>query len=159
VRYRRLALALLLTIVIPLLACGSSSPSRVEVRAGGLVVHAELARTPQERVAGLGNRDSLAKDAGMLFVFPSAQQPTFWMKDMRFPLDFVWISAEKRVVQVTENVPPPASGTPDSALQIYAPAGPVQFVLEVNAGAVARGGVQVGDIVSFQPEVSFDGVR
>ena len=152
-------MAFLLTIALPLLACGSSSPSRVEVRAGGLAVHAELARTPQERVPGLGNRDSLAEDAGMLFVFPSAQQPSFWMKDMRFPLDFVWISAEKRVVQVTENVLPPALGTSDSALPVYVPASSVQYVLEVNAGAVARGGVRAGDVVSFQPDVSLDGVR
>jgi len=156
----RLACGLLLALFVVLpVACGQGSPRRVEMRIGGLVVQAELARTPEERARGLGGRASLEQDAGMLFVFPNEQPRAFWMKDTRFPLDFVWISADRRVVGVAENAPPPAPGTPDADLTLYTSDAPVLYVLEVNAGAVASAGVRAGDAVSFTPDVSLEGVR
>jgi uncharacterized membrane protein (UPF0127 family) len=143
----------------PALACGGGARERIEVRIGRLAVTAELARTPEERTRGLSGRSALPEGAGMLFVFPNEQQPTFWMKDMRFPLDFVWISADKHVVAVTEQVPPPAPGTPDSVLPLYSPTGPVLYTLEVNGGLVAQLGVHAGDPVAFTPEVLSENVR
>ena len=159
--FRRLvAIGLLLTLLVgPAAACGGGSAERIEVRIGGLVITAELARTAGERTKGLSGRPSLPEDAGMLFVFPSEQQPTFWMKDMRFPLDFVWISADHHVVAVTANVPPPAPGTPDGALPEYSPDRPVLYALEVNGGVTARSGVLAGDLVTFTPDVPTEGVR
>lgn len=150
-----LTLALLLALAA---ACGDGDPRRTEVRIGGLVVQAELALTPDERSLGLGGRESLAPDAGMLFVYPDEQPRTFWMKDTRVPLDFVWISADRRVIGFVENVPPPAPGTPDSDLPLYSSPAPVPYVLEVNAGAVARAGVQVGDAVTFEADVSMGAI-
>ena len=156
----RLAIGLLLALLVGLaVGCGDGSPGRVEVRIGGLVVQAELARTPAERAQGLGGRASLEQDAAMLFVFPNEQPQTFWMKDTRFPLDFVWISADLRVLGAQENVPPPAPGTPDTDLPLYPSSEPVLYVLEVNAGDVARAGVRAGDAVTFTPDVSLEGAR
>ena len=140
-------------------ACGGGAAQRVEVRIGRLAVSAELARTPEERARGLGGRASLMQDAGMLFVFPGEGQPDFWMKDMRFPLDFIWISADRHVVDLTENVPPPAPGTPDSDLPRYRPRAAVLYTLEVNAGAIAVAGLRLGDAVTFDPVPSREGVR
>ena len=156
----RLAAGLLLALFAGLaVSCRDGSPQRTEVRIGGLVVQAELARTPHERAQGLGGRASLAEDAGMLFIFPKEQRQIFWMKDTRFPLDFVWISADLRVLGVQENVPPPAPGTPDTDLPLYPSSGPVLYVLEVNGGLVERAGVRVGDAVSFSPDVSLKSAR
>lgn len=151
-------------LAIPLLAatssaCSSSSPTRVDVHIGAVVIHAEVATTPAARSRGLGGRDSMADDAGMLFVFPDARQTTFWMKDMRFPLDFVWVSADKHVEEVTQNVPAPAPGTADADLTLYKPAGAVQYVVELNAGVVEAAGIRAGDAVSFQPEVPLESAR
>jgi len=148
-------IALLLACALALAACGDgggSSQERVDVRIGDLTIHAEVANTSAERVPGLGGRDSLHRDAGMLFVHNDERQRTFWMRGMRFPLDFVWISAGRRVVDLTENVPPPAPGTADADLPTYHPDVPVQYVLEVNAGVVAEAGIAVGDAVAFEPE-------
>jgi len=156
----RLATGLLLALVAGLaIACGGGSSRGTEVRIGGLVVQVELARTPDERANGLSGRASLAQDAGMLFIFPNEQPQTFWMKDTRFPLDFVWISADLRVLGVQENVPPPAPGTPDTDLPLYPSSEPVLYVLEVNGGLVERAGVRVGDAVTFSPDVSLEGAR
>ncbi len=129
------------------------------MRIGRLAVTVELARTPAERTRGLSGRAALPEDAGMLFVFPNEQQPTFWMKDMRFPLDFVWISADKHVVAVTEQVPPPAPGTTDAALPLYSSTAPVLYTLEVNGGLVEKLGVHAGDPVTFTPEVPPENAR
>lgn len=141
--------ALLLTV-----ACGTSGAGmdHVEVRVGALAIDAEIARTVDERALGLGGRDEMARDAGMLFVYREEQVPGFWMHGMRFPLDFVWISSAGRVVDLTENVPRPSAGTPDTELDFYRPGAPVQFVLEVNAGVVSENGIEIGDEVNFDPQ-------
>jgi uncharacterized membrane protein (UPF0127 family) len=71
------------------------------------------------------------------------------MKDMRFPLDMVWISAEYAVVDITEDVPPPAPGQTTSELPTYMPAEPAQFVLQINAGETGSADIRVGDMVEF----------
>lgn len=135
-------------------ACGESDG--VDVRVGGLTIEAEVARTTEERAQGLSGRDSLARDRGMLFIFEDDGRRGFWMRGMRFPLDFIWISAGGRVVDLTENVPPPSPGVKDADLQLYRPAGPVRYVLEVNAGVVRKEGIEVGDEVTFEPEITRD---
>ena len=147
--------ALLLPAVIAAIAtaCGGGTTlERIDVRIGDLTVHAEVANTTAERGPGLGGRDAMARDAGMLFVHEEERERTFWMRGMRFALDFVWISADRRVVDLTENVPPPDPGTPDADLPRYRPEAPVRYVLEVNAGVVSEAGIEAGDAVSFSPE-------
>lgn len=85
----------------------------------------------------------------MLFIFPSGRASAFWMKGMRFPLDFVWIGAHCRVVDLTLEVPAPAPGTPDGQLPVYRSSAPAAYTLEVNAGEVSRRGITVGDPVRF----------
>jgi uncharacterized membrane protein (UPF0127 family) len=106
-----------------------------------------VADTAAARGLGLGERDSLDPNRGMLFVFPQASQHAFWMKGMRFPLDFVWISEELRVVDLLEGVPPPEDGAPDSSLTLYRPSEDVLYVLEVNAGIIDENGIAIGDEV------------
>ncbi len=136
---------------------GEDGHERIEVRIDGLVIEAEVARTSEERAQGLSGRSALPESAGMLFVFQEERRPGFWMKGMRFPLDFIWISRDRRVVDITRDVPPPEPGTLDGALPLYQPAEPVLYVLEVNAGIVGEAGLRVGDAVTFEPEVAEEG--
>ncbi len=138
-------------------ACTGAAADRFEVRVGGLVFQAELARTPAEREQGLSGRASLPDDGGMLFVFQEEHRPGFWMRGMRFPLDFIWISRDRRVVDLTENVPPPEPGVPIEELPRYQPDDAVLYVLEVNAGVVREFGIQVGDAVTFAPDIAEEG--
>lgn len=102
--------------------------------ANGTVLAVEVMRTPAQIAQGLSGREQMTPAQGMLFLLPSKQQPSFWMKDMRFGLDLIWLDNGK-IVEVTLNVPPPAQGTPDAALPKYTPSVPVTAVLEVPAGA------------------------
>ena len=130
---------------------GVGEQEGTEIRIGSLTIQAELARTPEERAQGLSGRDSLPEGEGMLFIFQQEGLPSFWMKGMRFPLDFIWISRDLRVVDITENVPPPG---PDGALPTYEPDAAVLYMLEVNAGVVRMTGIDVGDTVAFEPDIS-----
>ena len=112
----------------------------------GHPVRLELALTPPEKERGLGYRDSLATDSGMLFVYQNKDRYGFWMKGMRFPLDFIWIDGN-RVVELSEHIGAPATDT-SRAVEL-SPKTPVDKVLEVNAGVIEKLGVRVGDIIQF----------
>ncbi len=99
----------------------------------------ELALTDQEKKKGLSNRDSMPQGHGMLFVYPVAEKYDFWMKDMRFPLDFIWLR-DKTVVDITPNVQPESG--PEYTL--YHPSSPANMILELHAGEAAKAGIVIG---------------
>lgn len=105
-----------------------------------------------ERTQGLSGVSTLGEDEGMWFVFPIPAAHSFWMKDMRFPLDIVWVR-DGRIVQISEHVPPPTSPNAIS-LPTYAPDMPADRVLEINAGLSSRYGFFPGQQVetSFAPQ-------
>lgn len=125
------------------------SPVINKMMVGSTQVSVEVADTAQKRSKGLSEVSFLAEDSGMLFVFPKADRYKFWMKQMRFPLDMVWINGDS-VVDLLENVPPPTLGTPDDQLKIYSPISEIDKVLEVNGGFVNLHGVKIGDKVSLE---------
>jgi uncharacterized membrane protein (UPF0127 family) len=108
----------------------------------------EVASTPAQSERGLGYRDSLDSDVGMIFDLHGTRAQDFWMKGMRFGLDMVWVGADKRISQVTTDIPP-EPGVPDDRLRRYSPAMPVAYVIEVNAGAASRLGLTTGAQLSF----------
>jgi uncharacterized membrane protein (UPF0127 family) len=114
-----------------------------------VVVNAEIADTKEKKGSGLGNRDSLATDSGMLFVFDKPDKYKFWMKGMHFALDFIWILDDK-VVDILPNVQPPTLGQDDASLTIYIPQTNINKLLEVNSGFASAHGIQVGDTISME---------
>lgn len=113
---------------------GPSVPLEQLTFSNGVTIPVEVMRTPQQITQGLSGRSSLGPAKGMLFLLPSKQTPSFWMKDMKFPLDLIWID-NGRIIAVTHNVPAPSPGTPESSLPMYKPSAPVTAVLEVMSGA------------------------
>jgi uncharacterized membrane protein (UPF0127 family) len=109
-------------------------------------IRLELAVTEAEKEKGLGYRDSLSADSGMLFVYDHPDRYEFWMKGMRFPLDFIWINGNK-VADLSQNIPQPVTLTAQPVR--LAPIVPADKVLEVNAGVIQSLGIRVGDLVQF----------
>lgn len=104
--------------------------STVRVDVGGASVVAEVARSEAKKALGLSHRDSLKEGTGMLFVFDTPSTLSFWNKDMRFPIDVVWM--EKGVVAgISEGLPLFTEG---SAPVIITSPVPIQIVLEVPDG-------------------------
>jgi uncharacterized membrane protein (UPF0127 family) len=129
-------------------ATATSAPGMIDLQYDGGVLRVELAVTAAERSVGLSNRDSLAADAGMLFIFENPRMPRFWMKDTRIPLDMIWIGADKRIVEIDANVQP-EPGVPDGQLRRYGPDIAVSYGLEVNAGTAARLDLRAGSQLQF----------
>lgn len=102
-----------------------------------------IAKTPNTRERGLGGYASLDTDQGMLFIFPRPTSVNFWMEDMKFSLDFVWMSSDHTIVGITSNI------SPDTYPASFPSPGKVQFVLELNAGAATQFGLKVGDRLAF----------
>lgn len=107
-------------------------------------IKVEIATSSQEKKTGLCCRDNLGENNGMLFVYDTPGDYSFWMKDTRIPLDIIWISSEKRVVHIEENVEP--ASYPKNSFSSPVPA---QYILEVNAGWANLHGTKVGDDVQL----------
>jgi uncharacterized membrane protein (UPF0127 family) len=106
----------------------------------------EIAKTEAEREKGLSGRDSLPLNSGMLFIFDKPDYYGFWMKDMKFPIDIIFIH-DKQVITVYQKVLPPAKNA--TSLQIVKPSEPADMVLEMNAGLANQYHIQTGDSVSL----------
>ena len=142
----RLLTALLLCIIVGTLYGGyvllrPSSPNTAQVEFGGVTLSVEVAKSTADQQKGLSDRDSMANDHGMLFVFDSEANWGFWMKGMRFSLDIIWFDSQRHVVFLEQSLPP---CTPQDC-QIYTPPVKAMYVLEVNAGFVQNHNIVLGD--------------
>lgn len=119
----------------------SLSPAQPILRIGEIKIPVEIADTPEKRGRGLSGRLSLPSSSGMLFIFEKPNIHRFWMPNMHFPIDFIWIDSAKRIVGITENAQPLTNLlTP----VWYTPPEPVKYVLEVNAGFSRTHNIKVG---------------
>ena len=109
------------------------------VSIGDGIYWVDLAVTPEERTQGLSGRPSIREDQGMLFVYDEDGPRTFWMPDMHFPLDMVWIRADCTVAGVTADVPNPPLDTPRDQLELYPSAGLVRFIPNPPKGYCSGG--------------------
>ncbi len=79
----------------------------------------------------------------MLFVFDKPDIYSFWMKDMLFPIDMIWISEDGKVVYIERDA------RPESYPNSFIPDAPAKYVLEVNAGFSEKNNLKVGDKVEI----------
>ena len=114
------------------------------VSVGGAKIMAILSTTPDSQSKGLAIKDNLNENEGMLFVFDSPQKYSFWMKDMKFPIDIIWINSTGQIVHIEKNLPPCVLLLPCPS---YAPNDNSMYVLEVVSNFTNKYGVSVGDSV------------
>ncbi len=107
----------------------------------GKIFNIETASTSRERLRGLSGRNYLCPECGMLFVFEEKGNYSFWMKDMQFDLDIIWI-ADSRVVGIEKNIP-----HSQGRLRVVRPKMNVDKALEINAGSSDARGILIGDLV------------
>ena len=126
---------------------GQPTLRTVQTNVLGKPMTLEVADTEAERQAGLSNRIILDADHGMIFLFPEAKIYPFWMKEMRFPLDIIYLR-DGVVDQIFANVPPPVKNQPP---QTVIPSTASNEVLEVFGGESGYLGWKVGDRL-FDPQ-------
>jgi uncharacterized membrane protein (UPF0127 family) len=112
-----------------------------QIRIGGVEVTAEIADNEDLRAKGLMNRDSLAENHGMLFVYGAAQVRSFWMRNTRIPLDIAFIDANGVIINIEPMEP--------QSDENYYSQGPMMYALEMDQGWFEANGVGPGDRLEF----------
>ena len=142
---RGACLFMLLLVIISLFtgACSASSLPTVELEVKGRVFTAEVADSSDERSVGLMNRKSLPGNHGMLFVFESDSQVSFWMKNTQIPLSIAFISSDGTIRQIEDMEPGSLASTVSRRN--------VRYALEMNRGWFEENGVGPGDVI-LMPE-------
>lgn len=106
-----------------------------------------IAKTDKEKEIGLSEKKSLQQDFGMLFPFERADYYSFWMKNVQFPIDMIFING-KKIVKIYQNVQPPVAK--EESLAIYKPEKPADKVLEINGGLSQKYNFKEGDEVKIE---------
>lgn len=132
--------AALIIAIISTVILANQKPS---VSVNGHRYAVRVADTAALRTKGLSDTPSLPQKEGMLFVFPRATRSCFWMKDMHYSLDMIWLNANKKIVHIARNV------TPQSYPDSFCTSTPATYVLELNAGEANRSSMLVGQYFSF----------
>lgn len=121
--------------------CGSYSTGTVEVDSKKIFV--DVSDDECKQTLGLSGRTSMNDDQGMIFVFNDLGNYAFWMKDMDFPLDIIWIDDNFNIVGIEKDLA--ASTYPESFGEEYF----AKYVLEINAGYSDKNNLKVGDKIIF----------
>ncbi len=123
---------------------GKNSYEVVSVNIGPeVVVTAQIAGTPMLQQIGLSRHRSLDDGAGMLFVFDRSSRYDFWMKDMDFPIDIIWMDGGGYVVYIEHEL------QPESYPETYGPAFDSQYVLEVPSGFSRKHNIEIGQKITW----------
>lgn len=131
----------LILLMVPSMGFAAS-----QVCDGKSCVDVEVVSKLEDMERGLMYRASLAANNGMLFVFNTESKQQFWMKNMHFNLDMLWIDADKKIVYISHDVP----ACTNDPCPIYAPDVMSQYVLEVNTGYTNAHQWKPGDILTLE---------
>lgn len=102
-----------------------------------------LADTPEKRVQGLSGKAFLPSNTAMLFKFDTPDTYGIWMKDMRFPIDVIWLDKNKTVVNLKRSV------DPSTYPLVFYPPKESLYVIEVRSGFIDDKSLKLGDEILF----------
>jgi len=121
----------------------NSVSNNVLIRTDSSIISAYVSRSEEDRNRGLSGREYLNDGEGMLFVFASSTRPGFWMKDMKFPIDIIWINADKEVVGIESNI---ATST---FPKLFFPEKEILYVLEMGAYQSEKMSIKIDSKLDF----------
>ena len=128
-----------------------ASPNFLEVKIADNIVYAQVADTENERSLGLSFTKKLDENAGMLFIFPTISQKNFWMRDMNYNIDIIWIDENKTVTGFVENADKNSyyPKRPNDS-RIYRSPDNTKYVLETATGTISKFKIKAGDVLDFK---------
>ena len=141
-------LAIIFTIVMVVI---DMMQPKLTVRLGDGVFTARVAVTDAEREKGLSGVKNLSKNQAMLFVFPHNGTHGIWMKDMKIPIDVVWLDKNRKVVHIVHNMEPESYPTTERSRL------PAKYVIELPAGTARERAIHIGAIASFDENSIVEG--
>lgn len=126
-----------------LLFWGMSDRPEMVIEVNSKKYNIEVADTYGEKITGLSNHESLCEKCGMLFVYEKPGIYNFWMKDMDFPIDIIWLNENKEIIFIKENL------SPDTYPKSFGTNLKSKYILEFNAGFSKEHGLKFGDSINF----------
>jgi len=105
--------------------------------------HTYISDREDKRERGLSGISNLEEGVAMLFVFEDENFHNFWMKDMNFPIDIIWIDGEKKIIEISNNI------TPETYPKTFTSQSPSKWVLEIGGGEAEKRQIKVGEKVEF----------
>jgi uncharacterized protein len=141
-----LVVVILIFIFVISLIVNNSDKKVTQVQLNDQVFKVQIAKTDQEKQIGLSNTKKLPQDQGMLFLFSNPGFYSFWMKEMKFPIDIIYINGN-RVTTIIKNALPPSDSV---SLTTYQPKEKSDKVLEVNAGLADKYNIREGSVIKIE---------
>lgn len=136
-------IAFLLFILMVSFFAGNAQASSVCMK--NTCVQVEVVTTPVDMMRGLQGRDRLEDDHGMLFVFEKEDLYRFWMKDMKFSIDIIWLDHQGKIITITPSRP----ACMKESCDVYVPSGKAMYVLEVQSGYALKHHFKTGDFLQL----------
>lgn len=145
---KELKIISLFFVLLFLTSCNSNilKDDSIELDIGGYIVNVEIVSDFSNKAKGLSGRDNLCEDCGMLFIYNNKAKYSFWMKNMNFPLDIIYINHDE-IVEIFKNVQ--AFSNNDEFTEIF-PNYEADKVLELNAGWCDLHNVEIGDRIIIE---------
>jgi len=140
-KYKIITIAILGLAMFLIFNIKPANQMQAYLQIGQNKIEIEIADDADKRTRGLSGRANLAQNHGLLFIFDTFGNYGFWMKEMNFPIDVIWIDENWRVADISKNA------SPESYPQVFLPSRPIKYVLEVNAGWSEKNNLKIGTIV------------
>ena len=122
-----------------------TKPKIAAIKINDIIITLEVADDYLEQINGLSNRKNLDDYHGMLFVYPRYQAMNFWMKEMNFPIDVIWIK-DNEIVGFEENIP---LFNEQGEIKKFSSLIPVNYVLEVPANFIDKNNIKITDKIEL----------
>jgi len=116
-----------------------------DLRLGDGVFRARIAYNEVDRTTGLSEVKALNPGQALLMAFPSESEWSIWMKDMKVPIDIVWLDKDKKVIYIVKNASPD-----DSISRVFKSKTPAKYVVEIAAGTVDSKSIKVNSMATFE---------
>lgn len=111
-----------------------------------VLFRAEFAETPLTKEVGLSKYNNIDNDFALVFLFEKSGKPVFWMKNMLFPIDIIFVK-DYKITQIYSEVPKPANESGD--LPLYIPKKDSDIVIEINSGLSKKYKFKEGDQIKI----------
>jgi len=142
--FKKLLFLFFLTLIIVLVGSFFSKNKYTgSVVMGGKTYFVNIADTFEDRALGLSGTKTLSDREGLFFIFPKDDKYGFWMKDMLFAIDIIWMDKDFKVVHIEKDV------KPETYPNVFGPNTPARYVLEVSSGQAEQLNLKIGDSVVF----------
>lgn len=114
-----------------------------KIKINNIEVEAREAVSEEDKVRGLSIFEKIGENEGMIFIYENPGVYGFWMKNMKFSIDIIWIDENKKIIDITKSI------SPETFPKVFRPRGKVKYVLEVSAGFIDKNQIKEGNYAEF----------